>query len=121
MLLDSFWIRDDRAIAENYYAALRAIEPSTIQRCVNAITGKPTDKLTGVIERFLEIQFLYDYLDHDKLLIRLNQVMKRVGLTSLPDDVRDWLPEANKLVESRRRRLLTPPDATRPFPTIPSP
>jgi hypothetical protein len=121
MCLDALWIRDDSSIADDYYSTLRSIPPTTIERCVNAITGKPTDQLTVVIERFCEIRFLYDYLDHDKLLMRLNQVMKRVGLTALPAEVRDWLPEANKLVESRRQRLLTPPDATHPFPTIPSP
>jgi hypothetical protein len=121
MFLDAFWIRDDRGNAEHYYSVVQSISPATIQRCVNAITGKPTDALTPVIERFVDIQFLYDYLDHDKLLMRLNQVMKRVGLMPLPDEVRRWLPEAQKLVESRRHRLLTPPDATSPFPTIPSP
>lgn len=115
MLLDAFWIRDDPTLGERYYASLRSISAATIQRCVNAITGKPTEKLTGVIDRFMEVQFLYDYLDHDKLLIRLNQVMKRVGLTLLPVEVRDWLPAAEKLVESRRQRLLTPPDGSTPF------
>lgn len=115
MLLDAFWIRDDPANGERYYESLRAISPTTIERCVNAITGKPTDQLAKVIERFTEVQFLYDYLDHDKLLFRLNQVMKRVGLTLLPVEVRDWLPDAEKLVESRRQRLLTPPDGSTPF------
>ena len=115
MLLDAFWIRDDPAIGERYYDSLRAIPATTIERCVNAITGKPTDQLATVIERFLEVQFLYDYLDHDRLSIRLNQVMKRVGLTPLPAEVRDWLPDAEKLVESRRQRLLTPPDGSSPF------
>lgn len=115
MLLDAFWIRDDPAIGERYYQAIRSIPAATIQRCVNAITGRPTDQLAGVIERFIEVRFLYDYLNHDRLLFRLNQVMKRVGLTLLPDEIRDWLPEAEKLVESQRRRLLTPPDGSTPF------
>ena len=95
--------------------------PTTIERCVNAITGKPTDRLADVIRRFVESQFLYDYLDQAKLLMRLNQVMKRVGLTPLPPEVGDWLPRADKLVESRRQRLLSPPDASQPFPNIPIP
>jgi hypothetical protein len=119
--LDALWIRDDSSIADDYYSTLRSIPPTTIERCVNAITGKPTDQLAVVIERFCDVRFLYDYLDDDKLLMRLNQVMKRVRLEPLPVQVRDWLPEANKLVESRRRQLLTPPDKTNPFPTIPSP
>ena len=121
MFLDSFWIRDDRDSADRYYLAIESVGFETIQRCVNTITGKPTDRLSGVIERFVDARFLYDYLDHDKLLVRLNQVMNRVGLTPLPAEVRDWLPEARKLVESRRRRLLSAPDDRNPFPVFPSP
>lgn len=119
MLLDGLWIRDDRRHAENYYSAIRQATPSTIQRCVNVITGKPTTKLAAVIDRFLEIEFLYDYLDDEKLLMRLNQVMNRVGLPALPDTITRWLPEAQDLVESRRRQLLTPPGDENHFPPIP--
>ena len=121
MLLDSFWIRDDRGTAERYYAAIDEAGSKTIERCVNTITGKPTQLLSPVIRRFVDAQFLYDYLDHDKLLMRLNQVMKRVGLLPLPSEVRDWLPDAKKLVESRRQRLLHAPDDRHPFPDFPSP
>jgi hypothetical protein len=116
MLLDSFWIRDDRGIADRYYGAVDAVRFETIERCVNTITGKPTNRLPEVIKRFAESRFLYDYTDHDKLLVRLNQVLKRVGLTPLPDELRDWLPHAKKLVESRRRELLLPPSDHHPFP-----
>jgi hypothetical protein len=116
MFLDSFWIRDDARSVERYYGAIESVGAATIQRCVNTITGKPTDRLSPVIERFVDARFLYDYLDHDKLLVRLNQVMKRVGLAPLPEPVRDWLPEAKKLVESRRHRLLAAPDGRQPFP-----
>ena len=119
MILDGLWIRDDRAHAEAYYAAIRQAPPSTIERCVNVITGKPTTKLAAVIDRFAEIQFLYDYLDHEKMLMRLNQVMSRVGLPALPTTMVRWLPEAQDLVESRRHQLLTPPGDTNHFPTIP--
>ena len=115
MLLDSFWVRDQQATADRYYAAIDAIPPLTIQRCVNVITGQPTDRLASVIERFLEIRFLYDYVDDDKLLFRLNQVMNRVGLKPLPEPVAAWLPGARELVESRRTELLTPPDGSDPF------
>jgi len=115
MLLDRFWIQADPTSADRYYAAIASVPATTIQRCVNVITGKPTDQLARVIERFWESRFLYDYVDHDKLLFRLNQVMNRVGLARLPDRVGHWLPRAEKLVESRRMELLTPPDRSNPF------
>ena len=115
MLLDAFWIRDDRSIADRYYQLLAEQPANEIQRCVNQITGKPTDKLVGTIERFVEMKFLYDYLDDEKLLMRLNQVMTRVKLAPLPESLVDWLPKTRKLVESKRERFLTPPDGSTPF------
>lgn len=115
MMLDAFWIRDDPTIGERYYAMLDAVSHHEIQRCVNQITGKPTVELAGTVQRFVEMRFLFDYLEHDTLLFRLNQVMKRVKLTPLPDSLLDWLPGATKLIESRRERLLTPPDGSVPF------
>ena len=121
MLLDAFWIRDDPTIADRYYQSLLDCDAVTVQRCVNQITGKPTNDLSKAIERFTEVRFLYDYLENDKLLVRLNQVMKRVGLAPLPATVGDWLPEARELVESRRVRLLSPPGTPSPFPPIETP
>ncbi len=115
VFLDAFWIREDHGVAERYYESLQSISPQTIQRCVNTITGKPTDRLVSVLAKYSETQFLFDYLDHERLLFRMNQVMKRVSLTPLPEKLLDWLPRAEKLVESRRQRLLTPPDGSNPF------
>lgn len=119
MFLDAFWIRDDATFVRRYYESIEAVGGETIQRCVNTITGKPTDQLSAVIERFVDARFLYDYLDHDKLLLRLNQVMKRVRLAPLPEELLQWLPDAQKLVESRRQRLLAAPAERRPFPEYP--
>ncbi len=118
LLLDAYWIRDDKSTADRYYAMLADVSSETVQRCVNQITGKPTKEIVGTIQRFIEMRFLYDYLDFDRLFMRLNQVLQRVGLQAMPDSVVDWLPKANELVESRRLRLLTPPDGSRPFPTL---
>lgn len=118
MMLDALWIRDDVGLVDRYYATLAELPADTIQRCVNRVTGRPTDKLSGVIERFTQIRFLYDYLDDDRLLMRLNQVMNRVGLTELPEQVKHWLPRAMDVVESRRLELLSPPEAPFPFPSL---
>lgn len=115
MLLDALWIQEDRSIADRYYDAIASVPPEAIQRSVNAITGKPTDRLADVVRRFHDSRFLYDYLEHDRLLFRLNQVMSRVGLTQLPESVGHWLSRAEKLVESRRTALLTPPDGSDPY------
>lgn len=111
MLLDAFWIRDNAGHADRYYAALAAISPVRAEACVSRITGHPVSGLADLIRRFIEARFLYDYVDHDKLMRRLNQVMRRVGLEDLPPSVRDWLPQAAALVAQRRADLLTRPPA----------
>ncbi|QEG02574.1 hypothetical protein Mal15_66950 [Stieleria maiorica] len=119
VLLDALWIRDFPEIARRYYRVIDDTPPELVQRCVNEITGKPTEKLAGAIRRYAEARFLYDYLDHNQLLMRLNQVMRRVGLAEMPDSVLPWLQEASELVESRRVRFLTPPDGSTLFPPLP--
>ena len=115
MILDALYIRDDAAIGNRYYELLQSVSANEIERCVNLITGKPTDQLAPTIKRFIEARFLFDYLDNETLLMRLNQVMKRVKLAPLPNSVLGWLPAAKQLIESRRERLLTPPDGSTPF------
>lgn len=115
MLLDSLWIRDDRALCERYYETMEAVASPEVKRCVDEITGKSTDGLLRVIERFAEIQFLYDYTEHSGLMYRINQVLQRVRLPVLPEQVLAWLPRAEKLVESRRRELLSGPDEGQAF------
>tara|TARA_R110002073_G_scaffold61636_9_gene154960 strand:+ start:14864 stop:15565 length:702 start_codon:yes stop_codon:yes gene_type:complete len=115
ILLDAFWIRDDPTTVERYYGLLTDLSSEKIQTCVNKITGKPTENLAKAIDRFIELRFLYDYLDNDKLLFRLNQVMSRVGLAALPPQVGQWLSQASTLVQSRRTQLLTPPTGESPF------
>ena len=109
MLLDSFCVREDASTADRYYKAIAEVAPETVERCVATITGKPVAGLAALMRRFIEARFLYDYIDHDKLLMRLNQVMRRVGLAELPAPVRVWLPQAVEIVQARRDELLAPP------------
>jgi hypothetical protein len=109
VLLDALWIEDDRSHAEQYYESFESIDNHEFERAVNVITGKPTDQLANVIARYVEAKFLYDYSDPRTLLMRLNQVMSRVGLAKLPDSTLPWFEKAESQVRSRRKRLLTPP------------
>lgn len=106
MLLDGIAIRRQPDLAERYYQAILQVGPGEIERCVNEITGRPTEGIVPVLDRFVQTRFLFDYLDTERLLFRLNQVMNRVGLEPLPRSLLGWLPGAEKLVESRRPDLL---------------
>lgn len=115
MILDGLWIQDDPAWGDRYYASLQPLDPAAIARCLERITGVPVTGLAEVMERFLAARFLYDYQQADTLLMRLNQVMRRVKLAELPPAVGQWLPRAISIVRSRRHDLLAPSDMLSPF------
>jgi len=49
---------------------------------------------------------LYDYVENEKLLMRLNGVMKRVKLNLLPDSFANMFSAAREMVEQRQDELL---------------
>ncbi len=116
MILDRLWIAEDQNWADQYYKILASVDPVLVGQCVEKVVGRELAGLPRVIERFIEIRFLYDYLETDTLLERLNQVMRRVRLADLSPEVAQWLPRAVSIVECRRKELLTPADAITPFP-----
>jgi len=109
ILMDATLMSRDILIADEYYASLGQVSPTKVQEVVNGIARVPTDQLAPWISRFLEVRFLYDYLDDDKLLFRLEQVMKRVGLPPLGNHLAVWLPTARAVVADRCDQLLTQP------------
>ena len=66
-------------------------------------------RLAAFIPMFSGERFLWDYLDDGKLMVRLNQVMRRVKLPALPADFARLLPAARRLVAERQAELLTRP------------
>jgi len=110
LLLDAELARRDRARLERYYAVLAQIEPPLVEQTVERIAGRPAERLAYFIGRFIEVRFLFDYLEDAKLWFRLNQVMGRVGLDQLPESVIELIGEARPLVAERTDELLTPPE-----------
>ncbi len=108
VLIDSTLISRDPGLAAKYYAAIGAVSADKVQAVVNQIARSSTERLAPVILRFAEARFLYDYLADDTLLMRLNQVMSRVGLPPLTSDLIPWLASARRLVDLRCDALLTP-------------
>jgi hypothetical protein len=108
MLMDATLIARAPSTADRYYAAIESVSAEKIQSVVNQMTPYSTRELAPVISRFAESRFLYDYLDNDKLLMRLNQVMNRVGLPLLSADLIPWLQSARQLIDRRCDALLEP-------------
>jgi hypothetical protein len=73
---------------------------------VNRVAPRPTERLAPAFSDFCSRRILWDYLEDGKLLVRLGQVMRRLGLAELPEHFEAILPQARRLVESRKSELL---------------
>lgn len=108
ILLDSKLIEEDLAHLEAYYTALSRVDGDEVARVVSQISGRCAQGLAWLLPRFIEERFLWDYPQDDKLLVRLNQVMRRVKLSLLPEEFGELLPSARRAVSQRAEELLTP-------------
>lgn len=106
LLLDSILTERDGNLLERYYATLDEIDGELIQNVVNQISPRQTDQLAKLVPQFARVRFLYDYQDDASLWKRLNHVMQRVNLESLPREVVDWLADARQEVRQAADELL---------------
>jgi hypothetical protein len=106
LLLDSVLIEADPPLLARYYAALEQVDGAIVETVVGQIAGRPAARLGEFIGLFRQHQFLYDYADDEKLLHRLNQVMKRVQLAPLPPALPLLFPAMRRNVAERQRDLL---------------
>jgi hypothetical protein len=106
VLLDASLIADDPARLDEYYRVLDSIDGRRVEEAVNRIAPRPTTRLVPLISRFRRERILWDYLDDARLLVRLNQVMRRVGFAALPGTLREVLPEARRQVDRCKSGLM---------------
>jgi hypothetical protein len=105
ILLDAALTEERPTLLEQYYRVLDEIDPQRIEAAVNRMAPRPTERLAGMIELFRQQKVLWDYLDDRRLLVRLNQVVRRVKLPDLPDQFAGIFPDARQLVASRKEEL----------------
>lgn len=121
LLLDAVLAEEQPVRLAAYYRALETLAPQRLASALVAMATRldPGDdphaeraaagRLATLIARFLEDRFLYDYADDAKLLARLNRVLARVGLASLPDEVQALFPAMRRQVWQWRRELVPQP------------
>ncbi len=114
LLLDALLIEAHPRRLDAYYEALGQIDPEVVQRAVNAMARDFTSRLASFIPRFRRSQFLRDYTDPGRLLVRLNQVMRRIKLSRLPPRAEEVLRAARPIVRRRMGELLPPERWGRP-------
>lgn len=106
ILLDADLIAEDPGQLEAYYASIDQVDGERFAAAVETIAPRPAENLATFVGLFSRERFLFDYQDDGKLLFRLNQVMRRVGLPVLPATFRETLSELRPLVSGRRDALL---------------
>lgn len=106
LLLDHCLAARNEDLIESYYQTLDELDSSLIEECASRLVGHSIPEVWTWIVRFKEERFLFDYGDDERLLFRLNQVMRRVGLPPLGDEVLPWLANARSLVERASGELL---------------
>jgi hypothetical protein len=106
VLLDAALIAENPDRLETYYRVLDSVDPERVEAAVNGMAPQPTERLALLIGHFCGERILWNYLEDDKLLARLNQVMRRVRLPQLPDEFSALLPAARSLVTERKSELL---------------
>ncbi len=108
LLLDAALIEENPGQLDAYYEVMDALDRQQVEDAFNTMVPRPVQGLAEFIGLFSAERFLYDYTDDDKLLKRLNQVMRRVQLPLLPYDTRDLLRTVRPLVRDQKEILLTP-------------
>jgi hypothetical protein len=107
LLLDSAIAEEHPSRLEGYYSALMAIDGGAAAAAISRLATRPTDRVAALIPRFAAERFLFDYLDDARLLMRLNQVMRRVGLPQIASSVLELFPSMRSRVRDRMPELLT--------------
>jgi hypothetical protein len=106
LLLDAALIADATDRLTEYYRVLDQLDAEQIETAVNHIAPRPTNRLATFIELFRRERVIWDYLEDDRLVVRLNQVLRRVHLDGLPGEFATLLPVARRLVADRKPDLL---------------
>jgi hypothetical protein len=114
LLLDAALIEQQPALLATYYAAMDRVDPGVVERVVNQIGPRSTDRLQRFVQLFCQVRFLYDYTDDGKLVMRLNQVMQRAALPALPDSFVELLPAMREAVRRNQIELLGSPSNPEP-------
>lgn len=106
LLLDAELISAQPHQLEAYYAALADVPPELVQQAVNLMAPRRAERLAAFIGVFLRERFLFDYGDDVKLAFRLEQVLRRAGLSPAGEALQHVLPSARRLVSQRAADLL---------------
>lgn len=106
LLLDACIEENRPGTTDAYYRLMETVSPGELQDTVNRLSLRPTNGISGFLQRFLDERFLLDYLDDGRLMYRMNRVLLRVKLEPLADRAVELIGLSRGLVRNRWRELL---------------
>lgn len=106
LMLDATLAADEKTLLDEYYAAMNAVNAQVVESATNKMAARSTDRLAWFIDRFRNEKFLYDYLDDDRMLHRLNSVLRRVKLPRMEPESTSVLGLARELLQHNASRLV---------------
>lgn len=109
LLLDASLIAREPPLLDQYYERIATVDAAFVEQTVERMTGRTAGDLAWFIGKYVEIRFLADYADDQRLLHRLNQVMKRVNLPEIPTAFLDLLPAMRSAVDESADELTLRP------------
>ena len=106
MFIDAWLQKTYPGKAEFYYDQLATVDAEKTQDAINLFATRPTEKFAPMLRKFLELRYIFDYLDDEATIYRLNHVLRRVGLPELDDRIFAWLPSCRDRVYENILELL---------------
>jgi hypothetical protein len=106
LLLDDALVQSNTRELDRYYEIFSQVDAVLVEQTINRISPRPAHRLAELVQRFSMDQFLYDYSADGRLLMRVNHVLKRVGLEALPSTIEDWMRRARLEVQENMQELL---------------
>jgi hypothetical protein len=101
LLLDAVLWEQFPTAMDTYYDLIAEVDTVRIEEVVTEIAGVRPERLAWFIDLYRQEQILRDYADDERLLRRLNQVLRRVKLSPLPEMAASWLADARRIVRIR--------------------
>jgi hypothetical protein len=106
LLLDAAIAEEQPGLLEGWYRSMETISGEWIQAVVNRLATHTTFELPAFLGKFLGARVLFDYLDDQRLLVRLNQVLRRVTLPEIDSECLPVLSTGRLLLRKHARELL---------------
>ena len=106
LLLDDTLSQSNPSLLQEYYRIVDSLDRTLVCKAASLAVGRDVIGLEKWIDRFVQERFLEDYSDDRRLLGRLNQIMKRVGLEQLGEETLAWLELCREEVSRNANALL---------------